>query len=926
MKRKSIIFVLGFIWVSVLFFASCCETPSKLSLAGKWEFAMDSTDVGVTEGWYSRSFADKIRLPGTMDDAGYGRPHGLLPAVDKPQILHLTRKNSYTGVAWYVREVTIPSEWKGKQVELELERVIWQTSIWVDGKAVAGKQESLIAPHRFDLTDFLTPGKHRIAIRVDNRKQYDISANNMGHAYTNETQIMWNGILGDIILCAKDDISIEDLQVYPDVENKRIRVKGRWVNRGESAGGVVETSVREKAGGGSVAEIQHQMEIPSGEMILDFYCSLGDRVRNWSELTPVLYDLKVSVQAGQKKAEGYAMFGMREIRRDSSSLLLNGNEIFLRGTLECCVFPLTGCPPTTEKEWLKVFRSAKEWGLNHLRFHSWCPPEAAFRVADSLGFYLQVELPLWSLSVGRDSSTNRFLYDEAARILAEYGNHPSFCFFSLGNELQPDFKFLSGLLDSVKRADSRHLYTTTSFTFEGGHGSWPESNDDYFVTQWTQKGWVRGQGVFEAESPRFDKDYSVAVEGIPVPLITHEIGQYAVYPALKEIEKYTGVLDPLNFKGVEQELKRKGLSHKAEDYLLASGRLAAILYKEEIERAMKTPGISGFQLLDLHDFPGQGSALVGLLDAFWESKGVAQADEFRQFSSAVVPLARFSKAVYANDEPFRAGIEVANYGTEPLKGRTIYWTLADRNENFVKHGNFSNDRIPIGGGNFVGEVVCSLNELKKAEQLKLTVGIEGSEYKNTWKIWVYPASLEIEAGDVVVTDRIAEAEEALEAGKKVLFNPPYQSCAGIQGKFLPVFWSPVHFPHQAGTMGLLLDPAHKAFADFPTDGHTDWQWWRLVTQSRTWIVDSFYRQITPLVESVDNFVNNRRLCSVFEANCLHGKLLVCSMDLLNREKDSPEKRQLLHSFLNYMRSEAFHPDRTVDFGRIRSLVVPGEKK
>lgn len=927
MKGKNLKIVLGIVLVCSLLFASCRENPSELSLAGKWEFAMDSTDVGVAEEWHTRSFADKIRLPGTTDAAGFGTPHGMQPSVGKPQILHLTRKNSYVGVAWYGREVTIPSEWEGKKVELELERVIWQTSVWVDGKPVAGKQESLVAPHRFDLTDYLTPGKHRIAIRVDNRKQYDISANNMGHAYTNETQIMWNGILGDMTLSAKDDITVEDLQVYPDVENRRIRVKGKLTNRGLPVGGELETRVREKAGGKPIAAMQQRMEIPSGETEFDFYCAMGDCVRNWSESAPVLYELGLTVRTGQAEAAaGQAVFGMREIGRDSSGLLLNGKKIFLRGTLECCVFPLTGCPPTTEKEWLKVFHSAREWGLNHLRFHSWCPPGAAFRAADSLGFYLQVELPLWSLSVGQDSSTNRFLYDEAARIIKEYGNHPSFCFFSLGNELQPDFRFLGKLLDSVKAADSRHLYTTTSFTFEGGHGSWPERNDDYFVTQWTQKGWVRGQGVFEAESPRFDKDYSAAVEGIPVPLITHEIGQYAVYPALKEIEKYTGVLDPLNFKGVEQDLKKKGLSGKADDYLQASGRLAALLYKEEIERAMKTPGISGFQLLDLHDFPGQGTALVGLLDAFWESKGVAKAEEFRQFSSAVVPLARFSKAVYTHDEPFRAGIEVANYGTEDLEDRTIYWTLTDRSGNFLKHGNFSTVRLPIGGGNFVGEIVCPLDELEKAGQLKLTVGIEGSEYKNTWKIWVYPASLAIEPGDVVVTGQLAEAKEALEAGKKVLFNPPYRQYEGIQGKFLPVFWSPVHFPKQAGTMGLLLDPDHRAFADFPTDGHTDWQWWRLVTQSRTWVVDSFYRQITPLVESVDNFVNNRRLCSVFEANCLDGKLLVCSMDLLNRDKDSPEKRQLLYSFLNYMRSEAFVPGTTVDFDRIESLVVPSGEK
>lgn len=90
-------------------------------------------------------------------------------------------------------------------------------------------------------------------------------------------------------------------------------------------------------------------------------------------------------------------------------------------------------------------------------------------------------------------------------------------------------------------------------------------------------------------------------------------------------------------------------------------------------------------------------------------------------------------------------------------------------------------------------------------------------------------------------------------------------------------------------MGLLLDPTHKAFAHFPTEGHTNWQWWSLTTQSRTLVIDSIYQHITPLVECVDNFANNRRLATLFETNCLNGKLIVCSMDLLNHQDTFPEK-------------------------------------
>ena len=883
---------------------SCKNNPSRISLAGEWKFALDSTDTGINENWAEQNFKNTIQLPGTTDDAGYGTPNQLEPSIQKPQVLHLTRKNSYVGPAWYSKEVDIPSGWKGKTIELKLERVIWQTSVWVDGKQVDGMQESLIAPHLYDLTEYMTPGKHKITVRVDNRKRYDITAGDMAHAYTNETQIMWNGIIGEISLTAKDAISIRDLQAYPDYKNKQVKVKCLVNNTGKATSGSLKADIRTATD--PVIQAQQHVTLQPGENRIELVCPIKDEVKVWNEFTPTLYTLRASIQTDPYKDTREVKFGFRDLEKKGPALLLNDRKIFLRGTLECCIFPLTGYPPMEHEGWEKVFSTAREWGLNHLRFHSWCPPKAAFEVADSLGFYLQVELPLWSTNLCNDKRAP-YLYAEADRILEEYGNHPSFCLFSLGNELQYDFGFLGSLLNHVKEKDPRHLYTTTSFTFEKGHGDWPETNDDFFITQWTRKGWVRGQGVFNSEPPRFDKDYSASVEGMEVPLITHEIGQYAVYPDLKESGKYTGVLDPLNFKGVKEDLRKKGLLDKADDYLRASGKLAALLYKEEIERAMKTPGISGFQLLDLHDFPGQGTALVGLLNAFWENKGVTEAATFRQFCAPVTPLARFSKAVYTSGETFEASIEVVNYSDKEIDNAVVGWKLADRDGKAVAEGEFAARPLPVGENSTTGSIRCPLDGITEAKELTLSATLKGTDYTNEWKIWVYPADLTIDKGDIIVTDRFAVAEKALQEGKKVLFNPPYESLKGLEGKFVPVFWSPVHFPKQAGTMGLLLDPAHPAFARFPTEGHTDWQWWRLATESKALCIDSLHAEVTPLVECVDNFANNRRLTNLFETNCLNGKLVVCSMDLLREQAGNPEKRQLLHSLVEYMKSDAFNP-------------------
>jgi hypothetical protein len=405
---------------------------------------------------------------------------------------------------------------------------------------------------------------------------------------------------------------------------------------------------------------------------------------------------------------------------------------------------------------------------------------------------------------------------------------------SFGNELQGDFKRMNDLILKLKSIDNRHLYTTTTFTFEKGHGRYPEPADDFFITQYTDSGWVRGQGVFDAEYPNFRTDYTHAVKHLQVPLVTHEIGQYSVYPNLKEIEKYTGVLEPTNFIAVKKDLEKKGLLHLSDDYLMASGNLAKILYKEEIERALKTEGISGFQLLDLHDFPGQGTALVGLLDAFWDSKGIVDSTGFQQFCSEVVPLVWMDKAVYSNNESIKFELGVANY-SKKLTNQKLIVSLSTKDNRVVHVEQVAFPEIIAGATSKLGFVEWPLSAIQKAEQLKLNLRLEGTEYQNSWDVWVYPQVAQSDGANmgVVVTQSFEEAEKALVEGKKVFLNPEPAKIKGVEGKFVQVFWSPVHFPDQPGTMGLLMNPKHAVFNGFPTEFHSNWQWWDLCKKSKS---------------------------------------------------------------------------------------------
>jgi hypothetical protein len=538
-----------------------------------------------------------------------------------------------------------------------------------------------------------------------------------------------------------------------------------------------------------------------------------------------------------------------------------------------------------------------------------------------MGFYLQVELPFWNKNAGKDHAVDKFLEEEAFRISREYGNHPSFCLWSMGNELDGDFDWLAGMVGQLRQADPRHLYTSTTFTFQAGHGKWPEPGDDYYITQYTKKGWVRGQGIFNTYSPDFKSDYTKAVDGLPVPVIIHEMGQYSVYPDLEEISKYTGVLDPLNFKAVRKDLARKDMLDLAPAFTRASGTFSAGLYKEEIERAMRTPGISGFELLDLHDFPGQGTALIGMLDAFWDSKGLVTPEQHRMYCSAVVPLIRFEKASYTNDQRFTATAEVANFSNGLLKHAVPVWTAKDVSGHPVAAGTFSPRDIPIGSGQQLGSLSFDLRHIRKAEMLTIELSLQGTPYKNRWKIWIYPEKPESPVTSGLVFDTTLEqALIHLQEGKKVLLNPDTADIRGVAGRFAPVFWSPVHFPDQPGTMGILCEPAHPALKDFPTDFHSDWQWWDLITSSKTMILDSL-PGMNPIIRVIDNFFKNRSMADAIEARVGKGKLILVSADLTHDLERRPAARQLRYSLERYMGSETFAPSVTLTPAQLGQLMI-----
>jgi inosine-uridine nucleoside N-ribohydrolase len=911
-----------------------------IDLGGDWQFQLDPGDVGVQENWFRNDLAESIRLPGSLQERGFGNevsvdtawtggivdqswftadeyaPYRQTGSVKVP--FWLTPEKHYVGAAWYQRDISIPEEWQGKRMVLQLERCHWETRIWVDGEA-RGMENSLSAPHSYDLGMTLKPGQHRITVRVDNTVKIPVGEN--AHSVSDHTQSNWNGLVGSMELTATDAIWVDDLQVYPNPEAKKARVvlvvensTGKTANATLSLGANIIFGKDHEA-----PDKSHKVSLKKGETTLGFEYDMGQEMRLWDEFAPNVYRMKAGLTGDNFSAEKSVEFGMRTVGVKDKQITINGNKRFVRGTLECAIFPKTGYPPTDVEEWLRIIGVAKDHGLNHLRFHSWCPPEAAFAAADRMGFIFQVECAAWA-TVGDGTSFDTWVYEEGDRILKAYGNHPSFALMAYGNEPggNNQQRFLGDLITSWQRKDARRIYT-------GGAG-WPIIPENQFHCIPAPRGQQWGEGLkgrFNARTPSTDVDYSDHVAQLDVPIVSHEIGQWCVYPNFEERKKYTGVLKAANFDIFRDTLEANHMLMQAHDFLMASGKLQTLLYKEEIEAALRTPGFGGFQLLDLHDFPGQGTALVGVLDPFWESKGYVTAAEYNRFCAETVPLTRMEKLTWTANETFKARVEVAHYGPVSYRQKKVTWTFADSEKRISLSGTIPPKDIPTGGVTEVGLIEMPLRNLRGPAQFKLTLTLEGTSFENDWDIWVYPAQVDTTPpAQVLVAESLDDAALArLEAGGKVLLLPPANRVkSNVPAGFSSIFWNTAWTRKQAPhTLGILCDPKHGALKEFPTQYHSNWQWWELISAGKSMILDELPPAVLPVVQVIDDWVTNRRLGLVFEAQVASGKLLVCSMDLVNDLENRPVARQMMHSLQQYMAGRGFKPRHEVSLDVIQGL-------
>ncbi|MEI6142722.1 MAG: sugar-binding domain-containing protein [Mariniphaga sp.] len=903
-----------------------------LDLSGEWHFYLDPENKVTSENWQSKTFAEFVNLPGTTDE----NKKGILN-TNKTETTHLSREYSWFGKAFYQRKIVIDNSWNGKYIRLIMERTK-PTMVWVD-EVPAGSNTNITTSQIYDLSKSLVPGEHTLTIMVDTGRSVPSEVINSSHAYAEHTQTNWNGIIGKFLLEASDQCYIDDVQSYPNIDTRSVKVKFKLNNQGntDKKFSINYNSVawNTKDNGNIIAK-SVTVTLKPGENLLEETLNLGSNALLWDEFKPSLYRLSISISSdNQVIDETTSTFGLRKFSTSGTQFVMNGNPTFLRGKHDACVFPLIGHVAMDNESWIRYFGILKTWGINHVRFHSWCPPEAAFEAADRVGIYLQPELPFWGKEDPKKTELIEYLRKEGLNIQKTYSNHPSFVMFALGNELSGDFNVMRDFIGTFRAVENRHLFAYGSNNYLGFKGA--VEGEDYLTTcriggetSGTFDTHVRASfsfadaydgGYINGSYPNTLMDYSGASKKSAVPVISHETGQFQVYPDYDELKKYTGVLKPWNLEVFKKRLYDAGMGNQGKDFFRASGALSAICYKADIEMCLRTKGFGGFQLLDLQDFPGQGTALVGMLDAFMENKGIIQPERFREFCNDVVPLLIIDKFCWTNNETFKAKVKVANYSTKAFKNQSIKWIIQESGKTLLE-GVLKND-ISQGNLTDAGEISVSLSGIKKAIQAELVLTVEGTNYKNRYPIWVYPQQPEISVpSQILVTSVLDEKAIAkLKQGGKVLLFPDHKSIEPISvgGLFTPDYWNYRMFkgisegnkkPVSSGTLGILTKPEHPLFEQFPTAFHSDWQWWAIVKNSRPMVLDSLDKNYLPIVQVVDNIERNHKLGLIFEFNVEGGKLLICTSNLPAIVK-YPEAKQLYNSILNYMASEKFKPASVV---------------
>lgn len=151
--------------------------------------------------------------------------------------------------------------------------------------------------------------------------------------------------------------------------------------------------------------------------------------------------------------------------------------------------------------------------------------------------------------------------------------------------------------------------------------------------------------------------------------------------------------------------------------------------------------------------------------------------------------------MWLNNETFEAPVRIAQFSAGTLCDAEPRWSMKRVDGTLVANGKLPKQDIPLGNEQVLGKISQSLSGMKAAGQMIVTVELPGTEWRNSWSIWVYPEQVSIDAGSIVVCRKADEALAALAKGEAVVLAPSSKDIktAGV-ASCATIFWNSAWFP------------------------------------------------------------------------------------------------------------------------------------
>jgi hypothetical protein len=909
----------------------------RLILDGEWSLQHDSGgdlahSKGLAEKWFRREvgFAEVTRVPGCWH--------------------YKTGKHCpYRDVVWFKKTFTIPAAWNQGHTWLHIGGVKPAADIWLN-ETFLGHTVTSRSPIKADLTGAVKYGEENTLaicvtwpdVRLDGVWDHDdidwwegvyrsVYIEHTPNAWIDEVHIQTTTAKRT----AQIDLGVGGRQSGADIQTVRCSIQP-WKRASPLYAG--EGKVRRDAGGMLRASVEVDMK--------------GARL--WSPVDPYLYVAHVSLSGADGAAtdEAEVRFGLREIARKGTQVLLNGQPIFLRGASDVHVYPESFMPPNSKEFYLKRIRLMQEYGFSYVKSCVEVFTPEYLDAADEAGFLVCQEMPFGivekrNIRYDPPPAFEKLYREELANIVRSDRNHPSVVVYSMSSEIwlgdlnQKCFRIFGQDLPRITRK-----LNPSALVIDCTGGFPPEVKTKYGVRD------TDLESLFDSGRPCNE-----------LPYIFHEWHWITALPDPKVKARYRGLPSrPGGVLQMEAAAAKSGLTEELPQMVANSQKLKYVLRKAALEFARKTPGSAGYHHYLVHDI---NWCPEGVFNEFWEPPADLPAEEFKTYNANTVILLKNVPSIYENypacyfgGADFDSPILVSHYGTQPLRRATLDWTLACGGKT-VFRGHETAGEIACGTCLPMATIRGKLPAVDRAGTMAIEAFLRNADgsliNRNRWRLWIFPTAVpdlhgkgvvttlayiksvfpgvgdfdrarKPPDGKLLVTDVLTEnVVRHLEGGGRVLLldygwqgDLPDINRLAPQGKgfsqcglpdagaWSTQFRTIPYNSNDVGNMGTVITN-HPVLAEFPHEGWCDMQFFRMIQDLASPLDLAALRpaKIKPIIRSIGSYRQMQDKGYLFEAAVGTGKLMASSLTLA--PADHPERRFLVGLLLKYCCGDQFAP-------------------